>query len=129
MSKPSAAGRTGTGRRSAARSVGIWGVVGLGSYGLTLTLVSDTFFWFAIPGMLGLLTVVVIATQAVLTRAPGSGDLRVLLKRYAAIVLVSAVLVAVPLVVDVRYAYPLIGVGMLAFLVGGKVLVEQRRRG
>ncbi|MBB4777720.1 hypothetical protein [Actinomadura livida] len=102
-------------------------MTGLVSYGLTLTLVSDTFFWFAIPGVLGLLTVVIVATQAVLTRAPGSGDLRVLLKRYAMIVLVSAVLVAVPLVVDVRYAYPLIGVGMMAFLVAGKLLVEQRR--
>ncbi|TDE35502.1 hypothetical protein [Actinomadura sp. 6K520] len=128
MSNPSAAaGRTGK-RRSAARAAVIWGVTGLVSYGLTLTLISDTFFWFAIPGVLGLLTVVIIATHAVLNRSPGNDDLRVLMKRYAAIVLVSAVLVAVPLVVDVRYAYPLMGVGMMAFLVAGKTLVEQRRR-
>ncbi|MFG2250284.1 hypothetical protein [Spirillospora sp. NPDC048823] len=78
--------------------------------------------------MLGLLTVVIIATQAVLSRAPGNDDLRVLSKRYAGIVLASAVPVAVPLVVDVRYAYPLMGVGMMAFVVGRKVVVEQRRR-
>ncbi|TDC69156.1 hypothetical protein E1200_09495 [Actinomadura sp. GC306] len=103
-------------------------MTGLVSYGLTLTLISDTFFWFAIPGMLGLLTVVMIATQAVLGRAPGNDDLRGLLKRYAAIVLVSAVLVAVPLIVDVRFAYPLMGVGMMAFVVAGKVMLEQKRR-
>ncbi|TDC51557.1 hypothetical protein E1281_20245 [Actinomadura sp. KC345] len=132
MSDSSAgAGRTGERRarrrRTPAQQALIWGLIAVTSYGLTLSVISDTFFWFAIPGMLGLLTAVIIATHAVLNRPPGNGDLRVLLKRYAVIVLVCVVMVAVPLLVDVRYLYPFVGIGMMTLVVGGKILAEQRR--
>ncbi|TDC85877.1 hypothetical protein [Actinomadura sp. 7K507] len=97
------------------------------SYGFTLTVISDTFFWFAIPGVLGLLTAVIIATHAVLNRPPGKDAPRVQLTRYAVIVLVSVALVAVPLLADVRYLYPFVGIGMMTFLVASRLLIEQRR--
>jgi len=36
--------------------------------------------------------------------------------------------VAVPVVADVPYAYPLMGVGLMAFIATSRGLLEQRRR-
>lgn len=136
MTEPSAAaGRAGTsdggnggrpaGRpRSTARQAAVWAVVGAVSYGLTLSLLSDTFFWFAIPGVLGLLVTVLVATNAFLGGADGRKDLAA---RYGGILLASAALVAVPILADVPYLYPLVGVGMMAVLGGGRLLIEQWR--
>lgn len=136
MTEPSAAlGRGGRNRagdgdrpavrsRSTARQAAVWAVVGAVSYGLTLSLLSDTFFWFAIPGVLGLLVTVLVATNAFLGGADGRKDLAA---RYGGILLASAALVAVPILADVPYLYPLVGVGMMAVLGGGRLLIEQWR--
>ncbi|MEU8797418.1 hypothetical protein [Spirillospora sp. NPDC048819] len=133
MSESSAAaGQTDKRRRKARRErtplqrALIWVFIVLVSYGLTLTVISDTFFWFAIPGLLGLLTAVMLAMHAVFRRSP-EDDFKVLLKRYAAVVPVAVAMVAVPMMVDVRYLYPLVGTGMMTFIVATKTLLDRRR--
>ncbi len=104
------------------------------SYGLVLTVISDTFFWFAIPGMLGLLTVVLLALHLFLYRpfsgaAPFATDgtdrrgpvkyhYKVLGRRYLLIVVFAVAMVVLPLVLGVRYLNPFIAVGLLALSLG-----------
>ncbi|WP_396454985.1 hypothetical protein [Actinomadura sp.] len=121
-------GKTGAKERGPLRKVAVLAGGFVVSYALVLTIISDTFFWFAIPGMLGLATVVALVVHAVMSRSPGNDDMKVQAKRFAMIALVAVVMVAVPLVVDVRYLYPFVGVGIMTFVLGGRVWIEQKRR-
>ncbi|MFG2085253.1 MULTISPECIES: hypothetical protein [unclassified Spirillospora] len=128
---PGAAGQSDKGlRRTRERTplqhALIWVCLAAVSYGLTLTVISDTFFWFAIPGLLGLLTAVMLALHVVLNRSP-ENDSKDLVKRYAAVLLVAVVMVAGPMAVDVRYLYPFVGIGMMTFIVATKTLFDRRR--
>ncbi|GAA2296490.1 hypothetical protein GCM10010402_63710 [Actinomadura luteofluorescens] len=111
------------------------------SYGLVLTVVSDTFFWVAIPGMLGLGTVVLLALQLLLhspfggavpyatdgtdRRGPVRYHYKVLVRRYLLLVAVGAAMVAVPLVADVRFLYPFVGAGLVALPLGTRFWLPQ----
>ncbi|URN06617.1 hypothetical protein LUW74_27105 [Actinomadura madurae] len=111
------------------------------SYGLVLTLLSDVFFWFAIPGLLGLVTVVIITLHLYLHRPFGhavpyatdgtdrEGPVRhhyaVLTRRYLLIVVAGATLAAVPLVLKAAVAYPLIGVGIVTLGQGTRFFLDQ----
>jgi hypothetical protein len=111
------------------------------SYGLVLTVISDTFFWFAIPGMLGLLTVVLLALHLFLYRpfggaAPYATDgtdrqgpvkyhYKVLGRRYLLIVVLAAAMVVLPLVLGVRYLGPFIAVGLIALSLGTRFWLPQ----
>ncbi|XRQ05153.1 hypothetical protein ACN3XK_52655 [Actinomadura welshii] len=132
MSKPSAS-RTDRRRRPARRErtplerAGWWAVAAAASYGLMLTVASDTFFWFAIPGFLGLTAVVWVAMSAVLRKVPWNDDVMGLVKRYCLIFVLGAALIAVPWVTDLPHLYPFMGIGMLVLFTGPKILADQKR--
>jgi hypothetical protein len=144
MAEPSVAhgeSRTAGGRGPLRRAALL--VVGFAvSYGLVLSILSDTFFWFAIPGMLGLVTVVILALQMLLYRSFGGAvryatdgtDRRgpvkyhytVLVRRCLLIAVSGIAMVVLPLVLGgVRYLGPFIAVGMLALLLGTKFWLPQ----
>lgn len=115
-------------------------VVGVASYALTLTIASDTFFLLAVPGMLGLTTVVIVAVYHTQRRplpdvdVPADGarlgpvvrrHRMLLLRRYAAHVALAVVLCGVPFLVEVRVLYPLVGVGVLIAKIVHYVLFRQ----
>jgi len=128
-------------RKSPRRRAPLWALVAIVSYGLTLSILSDTFFLLAMPGMLGLAIVVIMAVQAVQHRSFGAdapyatdgtdcrGVVRyhysTLLKRYAATGVSAAALGAVPLLADIAYLYPLLGVGILGIVIGTYTLLDQ----
>ncbi|MEV0661232.1 hypothetical protein ACIBI3_09265 [Actinomadura luteofluorescens] len=111
------------------------------SYGLVLPVLSDTFFWLAIPGMLGLACVVILALHVLLEgpfrgavpyatdgtdrRGPVRYHYKVLIGRYLLLVAVGVPMVAVPLAVDVRYLYPFVGTGLVALLLGTRFWLPQ----
>lgn len=127
--------------RGALRRVGLLGIAFVVSYGLVLTVLSDTFFWFAIPGMLGLATVVLLATQMMLYRPFGRGvpfatdgtdrrapvkyHYRVLVLRFLLIAVPAIALVVLPLVLGARYLGPFIAVGLLALSLGLRFWLPQ----
>ncbi|WP_433464223.1 hypothetical protein [Spirillospora sp. CA-128828] len=147
MTEPSIApGRTGGdprtgGERGPLRRAALPAGSFVVSYGLALTLLSDTFFWFAIPGMLGLVTVTIITLQSHFYRSfrravpfatDGSNRRRpvryhysVLVLRYLLAVLVGATLVAVPLAVKVKFLYPFVGVGIVTVAFGTRLWLNQ----
>ena len=111
------------------------------SYGLVLALLSDGFFWLAIPGMLGLATVVLLALHVLLEgpfgaavpyatdgtdrEGPVKHHYKILIGRYLLVAVVSVAMVAVPLAVDVDYLYPFVGTGMVALLLGTRFWLPQ----
>lgn len=111
------------------------------SYGLVLAVLSDSFFWVAIPGMVGLATVVLMALHVVLEgpfrravpyatdgtdrQGPVKYHYKILVGRYLLVVVVSVPMVAVPLAVDVRYLYPFVGTGLVALLLGTRFWLPQ----
>lgn len=122
----------------------LWALGAAGSYGVTLFLGSDDLVLLAIPGILGLVVLEVIAVRYVLRRpsrgAPVSyptdgSDHRgpvnflyaALLKRYAALVVSSLVLMAVPLVTRAIYLMPLLVVGLLGITLGTVFWLDQLR--
>jgi hypothetical protein len=133
--------RTGDGGRDRLRRVAL--LVGgfVFSYGLVLTILSDVFFWFAIPGLLGLATVVLVTLHLYLHRSfrravpyatdgtdrqgPVKHHYSVLTRRYLLVVLVGAVLAAVPLLVQVKVFYPFIGVGIVTLGQGTRFWLDQ----
>jgi len=130
----------GGGRGVLRRAVFLGGGLAV-SYGLVLTVLSDTFFWFAIPGMLGLAIVVLLGTQMLLfrpfggtvpfatdgtdRRGPVKYHYRVLVLRYLLVAVPAIALVVLPLVLGVRYLGPFIAVGLLALLLGTKFWLPQ----
>ncbi|MCF6526474.1 hypothetical protein [Streptomyces sp. JJ36] len=146
-----AAGPAGAGKRRPARLRGpaLWAAGVAASYGLLLTLRSDTFFFLAVPGVLGLVCLVGIrvvdgltqpvgGAAAVFGPAPGEGAgghrallrlyRRVLLRRYAVLAVLTALFLAVPAVLDPRFLFPFFGVGVVCLVTGAGVLLDQARR-
>ncbi len=114
------------------------------SYGLILTLLSDAFFFLAIPGMFGLLfaaygiALSVMHKSFVASEVPyrvdgteRSGVVKyhrtAVLKRYAVLILVSVALPLVPLVAPVTVLYPLIGFGLALAAAATQCLIDQLR--
>ncbi|SNR28375.1 hypothetical protein [Actinomadura mexicana] len=111
------------------------------SYGLVLAVLSDSLFWIAIPGMVGLATVVLLALHVLLEgpfrgavpyatdgtdrRGPVKHHYKVLIGRYLVLVVAGVSMVAVPLAVDVRYLYPFVGTGGVALLLGTRFWLPQ----
>lgn len=134
--------RTGTGGRGTPRKAALLAVGFAVSYGLVLSIISDTFFWFAIPGMLGLATVVLLSVQLVLRRPFGGGGVPfatdgsdrqgpvkhhyvVLVRRYLLIVVPGVTMVVLPLVLGIGYLNPFIGVGLLMLVLGTRFWLPQ----
>ncbi|MFG2016605.1 hypothetical protein [Actinomadura geliboluensis] len=146
MAEPSvAAGQAdgaGGGGRGPLRRAALLGGGFAVSYGLVLTVLSDTFFWFAIPGMLGLVTVVLLAMHLLLYRpfggaVPFAADgtdregpvkyhYRILVGRYLLLIAVPGIaMIALPLALGLRYLGPFIAVGMMALLLGTRFWLPQ----
>jgi hypothetical protein len=150
MTTPTAATNSGDerhrgvsqGSRSPLRRGALVALVALICYGLTLSLLSDSWFLLAIPGFLGLVVLVVLAVHRALNTplkagpvatpaspVDGRGVVRshyvVLLKRYAVLVVTAVAAVAVPLVIDIAYLYPMVGIGIATFKVGTYTVLGQ----
>ncbi|MEU8347394.1 hypothetical protein AB0C74_37325 [Spirillospora sp. NPDC048832] len=134
--------RTAGGGRGPLRRAALLGIGFAVSYGLVLTILSDTFFWFAIPGMLGLVTVVLLAVHLLLhrpfggavrfaadgtdRRGPVKYHYRVLLGRYLLLIVVPGVAMTVlPLVLGLRYLGPFVAVGLMTFSLGTRFWLPQ----
>lgn len=133
-----------TGRAVPLRREALWALAAAVSYGLTLFVGSEELVLLAIPGMLGLVVLEVLAVQYVLRRpargsqAPYATDgtdrkgpvtylYAALLKRYALLVVISLVIMAVPLVTRATYLIPLMGVGLLGIVLATVCWFDQLR--
>lgn len=122
----------------------LWALGVAASYAVTLFLGSDDLVFLAIPGMLGLVALEVVAVRYVLRRpsrgtpAPYPTDgsdhkgpvnflYAALLKRYAVLVVSSLVLMAVPLVTRATDLIPLMGVGLLGIVLATVFWFDQLR--
>ncbi|TDD68851.1 hypothetical protein E1293_36460 [Actinomadura darangshiensis] len=134
--------RTGTGGRGTPRKAALLAAVFAVSYGLVLSIYSDTFFWFAIPGLLGLVTVVLLAVHLVLRRPFGGGGVpfatdgsdrqgpvkhhyTVLTRRYLLIVVPGVAMTVLPLLLGIGYLNPFIGVGLMLLSLGTRFWLPQ----
>jgi hypothetical protein len=111
------------------------------SYVLLLAVRSDTFYWAAILGMLGLAIVVLLALQMALYRpfggpvpyatdgtdrqGPVKYHYKVLVRRYLLVMAVAAAMVAVPLVAGVGHLGPFLGAGLVSLLMGTRFWLPQ----
>ncbi|WP_141581626.1 hypothetical protein [Actinomadura sp. WMMA1423] len=111
------------------------------SYVLLLAIRSDTFFWIAIPGMLGLAIVVLLALQTLLygpfggavphatdgtdRRGPVKYHYKVLVRRYLLVMATGAVMLVVPAVVGIGYLGPFLGAGLIALPMGTRFWLPQ----
>ncbi|MEU8121166.1 hypothetical protein AB0C21_20855 [Spirillospora sp. NPDC049024] len=111
------------------------------SFVLLLAVRSDTFYWVAVLGMLGLAIVVLLALQLALYRpfggpvpyatdgtdrqGPVKYHYKVLVRRYLLVMAVAAVLVAVPLAVGVGYLGPFLGAGLISLGMGTRFWLPQ----
>ncbi|WP_232285228.1 hypothetical protein [Saccharomonospora xinjiangensis] len=122
MTRPTTVDTANPPRRRWRRAVA-WSGTALAAYATTLSVASDTVYLLAIPGMVCLLVLTILAVRRVQRRRiglPADADLRrllrlhraVVLRRYAALLALSAVLCTVPFVLDVGVLYPLVGVGI-----------------
>ncbi|QKW38814.1 hypothetical protein HUT06_36320 [Actinomadura sp. NAK00032] len=134
--------RTAGGGRGPLRRVAVLGVGFAVSYGLVLTILSETFFWFAIPGMLGLVTVVLLAVHLLLYRSfsgavpfatdgtdrqgPVKYHYRILVRRYLLLIVVPGIAMTVlPLALGLRYLGPFIAVGLMMLSLGTRFWLPQ----
>lgn len=109
-----------------------WSAGAAGAYALTLTVASDTFYFLAFPGVLGLVVLVVIAVGSVLRAPLPGGPARrryaVLVQRYGVVAGVSVVCMVLPLMASVSFLHPLAGVGVMGLMIGTGVWLEQMGR-
>ncbi|HYH33061.1 MAG TPA: hypothetical protein VD903_22040 [Pseudonocardia sp.] len=126
---------------NSARRAAWWSVSAVGAYALTLTLASDSIYFLAFPGLIGLAVVVIVGVGAVLRRSFGAavpyptdgsdrrGAVRhhytVLVRRYAVVAGTSVVCTGLPLVASVWFLYPLVGAGMIGLVAGTRLWLEQ----
>jgi hypothetical protein len=132
------------GRATPLRREALWALAALASYGATLFIGSDDYMVFAIPGMLGLVVLEIVAVRYVLRR-PSRGSVAgyptdgsdyrgavnflyaALVKRYTVLVFCSLVVMAVPLVTRATYSIPLMGVGLLGVILATVHWFDQLR--
>lgn len=132
------------GRGTPLRREALWAAAAAASYGATLFIGSDDYMILAIPGMLGLVLLEVVAVRYVLRRpsrgsqasyATDGSDHRgavhflyaALVKRYILLVLCSLAVMAVPLVTRATYSIPLMGVGLLGVILATVYWFDQLR--